>query len=115
MIQTLSTAVSASRQNPKMGYFRSPRKVLRIYVEVLEAFNSDGTDTLVIGHGDDPDAYATSINVSTTWVKTVTLGSGVNYDATPRAVIAAYTAGGSAPTTGSVIILIEYAELPRQN
>jgi hypothetical protein len=114
MIQSFSASVSDSNQAPTIGFFRKPRKVLRIYVEVLEAFNAAGSDTLVIGHADDDDAYATSIDVSTTGVKTATLGAGVNYDATPRAVIAKYAAGSGAPTTGSVMILVEYAELPRQ-
>jgi len=115
MIETLTILVSASKKTPEMGYFRKPRKVLRAHVEVLEAFNSDGTDILVVGHTDDADAYITSIDVSTTGVKAVTLGTGVAYDATARAVIAAYTASGTAPTTGSVVITLEVVYLPRQN
>jgi len=115
MIGTLTVAVSDSKKKPEMGFFRNPRKILRAHVEVLEAFDSGGTDLLVIGHTDDDDAYVTSIDVSTVGIKVVTLGSGVGYDATPRDVIAKYTAGGSAPTQGSVVITLEYVFQPRQN
>ena len=113
-IQALTGMVSDSNKTPRMGSFRTPRRILRIHVEVLEAFNSDGGDTLEIGHADDPDAYCTSIDVSSTGVKSVTLGSGVNYDAVSRAVIATYAAGGSAPTTGAVDICIEWIQSPKQ-
>ena len=115
MTETLSILVSDSKKSPEMGFFRNPRKILRAHVEVLEAFDSDGGDTLVVGHADDDDAYITSIDVSTTGVKAVVLGSGITYDATARSVIAKYTAGGSAPTTGSVAITLELVYLPRQN
>lgn len=113
-IQALRGTISDSNKTPSLGFLRNPRKILRIYVEVLEAFNSDGTDTLVIGYATDTDAYATSIDVSTTGVKVVTLGTGVSYDATPREVRATYAAGGTDPTAGAAVILIEYADLPRQ-
>lgn len=112
MTETLSIIVTAAKNTPTMGFFRDPRKVLRAHVEVLEAFNSNGTDLLVVGHADNDDGYIASIDVSTTGVKTVTLGSDIAYDSTPRAVIAKYTASGSAPTTGKVVITIEYVRLP---
>jgi len=115
MIETFSIAVSASKKTPGMGFFRNPRKILRAHVEVLEAFNSSGSDLLIVGHADDDDAYITSIDVSSTGIKAVTLGSGVGYDDDARAVIATYTAGGTAPTTGSVVITLEFVYLPRQN
>ncbi len=115
MIETLSVLVSASKNTPTIGFFRNPRKILRAHVEVLEAFNSDGADTLVVGHTDDDDAYITTIDVSTTGIKAVTLGANKGYDAIPRDVIAKYTAGGSAPTQGSVSITLEFIYLPRQN
>lgn len=112
MTETLSIIVTAAKKTPTMGFLRDPRAVLRARVEVLEAFNSDGTDLLVVGHADNDDGYITSIDVSTTGVKTATLGSDIAYDATPRAVIAKYTAGGTAPTTGRVVITLEYVRLP---
>jgi len=115
MVETLSILVSAAKKTPEMGYFRHPRKILRAHVEVLEAFDSDGTDLLVVGHADDDDAYITSIDISSTGIKSVTLGSDKGYDATARAVIATYTAGGSAATQGSVAITLEFVYLPRQN
>lgn len=112
-IQTFSGILSDSK-NTMSQAFRGPRNVLRAYVEVLEAFNSDGTDQLIIGHGDDDDAYVIAIDVSTVGVKTVTLGSGIGYDATAREVIAKYTPGGSVPTTGAVYFLLEWVQAPRQ-
>ena len=97
-----------------MGFFRKPRVVLRIYIECLESFNSNGTDTLEIGTETDPDAYATAVSVASTGVKTWTPGVGVAYDATPHEIRATYTAGGTAPSQGAVLVVLEYADCPRQ-
>lgn len=104
--------VTKDRTSLKMGGFRTPRKVLRVHVEVIEAFNSNGTDTLEVGHGTDSDAYATAVDVSTIGIKTVTLGSGVGFDDVERAIQSVYTAGGSAPTTGIALIALEYIPVP---
>jgi hypothetical protein len=96
-------------QNPALGTLPAHSYVLRVHVQVTEAFDSDGTDELTVGYDADPDAYATTIDVSTTGSKTVTLGAGAGYDATSRSVKAYYTNGGTEPTTGAALILVEYA------
>ena len=97
-----------------MGAFRNPRYVVRVNVHVTEAFNSDGGDTLVIGHPDNTDGYGESVDVSSTGVKTVTLGSDIGYDATNREVQAVYSNGGTEPTTGKAYIVIEFMPSPPQ-
>ena len=105
--------VSVARPTLNLGFLRSPRKILRAHVEVVEAFNSNGTDTLVVGNVDNPDAYIESVDVSTTGIKTVTLGSEIGFSATPFDVTAVYTAGGTAPTTGAAIIILEIMPCPQ--
>ena len=83
--------------------------VLRVQVYVQTAFNSDGSDNLVVGHVDDNDAYATTVDVSTTGRKSVSEGVSARVVETePRAIKAYYTNGGSEPTTGKAHVLVEY-------
>ncbi len=111
---TLVGFVSVSRQSLNLGFLRTPHKVLRAHVEVVEAFNSNGSDLLVVGNSGNADAYVESVDVSTIGIKSVVLGSEVGYDDTPFDVTAVYTAGGSAPTTGAAIIILEIMLCPRQ-
>lgn len=113
-IQSISAFLTKTNTTVRPGAFSSPRRVVRVHLEVITAFDSDGTDQIRIGHATDNDAYGTLVDVSTTGIKTVTLGSGIGYDATPRQLIFEYVAGGSAPTTGSAVITVEFIPLPPQ-
>lgn len=113
-VQSLSAFVTASKQIAYPGSFHAPRRVLRVHIEVIEAFNGGGTDQIRVGHRTDDDAYATLVDVSTTGIKTVTLGSGVGFDATPREVIVEYVNGGGEPTTGSALVTMEFIPCPPQ-
>jgi hypothetical protein len=78
-------------------------------VRLEQAFNSDGTNLLTVGHDADVDAYVTSLDVSSTGVKAPTMGAPVGtVDATSRSVAAYYTAHGSSPTTGEAHIVVHY-------
>lgn len=94
------------------GNFRTPRDVMRVRVYRYEAFNSNGTDLLDIGYTGDTDAYANDVDLAGTGLATVTLGSGVGFDATPREIVLTYTASGSAPTTGKALVIIEFVPSP---
>lgn len=96
----------------ELGTLPAAAYVPRVHVQVTEAFNSDGTDTLTVGTAADADAYATAVDVSTTGIKTVTLGASAGYVATAVAVVAAYAAGGSAPTTGKALVVLDYLAVP---
>lgn len=112
--QSFSAFVTKDRQTVYLGIFTSPRKVVRAHVEVLTAFDGSGTDQIRIGHATDDDAYGVLVDVSTTGIKTVTLGAGVGYDITPRQVIAQYVAGSGLPSNGSAIVTLEFIQCPLQ-
>lgn len=106
--------VTKDVQNPDIGILPAHTYVLRAHVHVTEAFNSDGTDTLTVGWDSDSDAIITSVDVSTTGIKTVTLGSNVGYNSVARKMEAYYVNGGSEPTTGKAFILLEIIRIPSQ-
>lgn len=83
--------------------------VYAINVWVSEAFNSDGADEVTVGHDADVDAYMTSLDVSSTGVKSPTLGADAKKVESNKTVRAYYTAGGSTPTTGEVHVLVMLA------
>lgn len=111
-VQTLSAFVTSTSRTVEMGNFFFARRVLRVHIEVTAGFDGSGTDQIRVGHQTDDDAYATLTDVSTTGIKTVTLGSGVGYDSTPREVIAEYVNGAGLPSNGKAIITIEFIPLP---
>lgn len=108
VVQQLHVWVADDAQNPAMGTLPANSYVLRVHCYVAEAFNSDGADQLTLGYDADPDAFATTIDVSTTGSKTVTLGVEAGYGASSRDVEAYYTNGGTEPTAGKALLLLEY-------
>ena len=85
--------------------------ILNVHVHVVEAFNSDAADTLTVGWTADTDALVTALDVSTTGVKSPTLGANNGYNSSEQEVNAYYTAGGSAATTGKAIVLVEFVRV----
>ncbi len=112
LAEMLSAWVADDAQNPSLGSLLLYNYVKAVHVHVTEAFDSDGTDLLTVGYDADPDAFATSIDVSTTGVKTVTLGALAGYNGTTRAVEAYYVNGGSEPTAGKALVTLEYYRVP---
>jgi len=111
----LSGWVADNLTNPSLGTLPRHTIVTSVRVYVQEAFNSDGTNQITVGFDGTVSAFATAVDVSTTGVKTVTLGAQAGvYQSTERAVEAYYTAGGSAPTTGRALIVVEYERVARQ-
>lgn len=85
--------------------------VLSVRAVVIVAFNSDGTDHLDVGYTGFPNLYANDIDVSTTGAKNppaITAPSA--YISLAGDLIASYAAGGSAATTGQVLVLVECVE-----
>jgi hypothetical protein len=78
---------------------------------VEEPFNSDGTDTVRIGHDSDHDAFQTEFAVSVVNSIGLVSATGAEAGVIQSAAVEAkayYVAGGSAPTTGKVHVLIQY-------
>jgi len=104
--------VTSAQTNPQLGILPAHAYVYDVEITVETAFDSDGSDNVEVGYSTDPNAYATNTDVSTTGRKTVTLGSGVGYDATARDVDITYTAGGSAAAAGKAVVIIFYEIMP---
>lgn len=85
---------------------------MRAHCHVTEAFNSGGTDTIVVGSDANDDAIVTSIDVSTTGIKTCTLGSSAGFNGSAQQIKIVYSNSGSEPTTGAALFLFETAKVP---
>ena len=108
----LQAWVTSSNATVPMGILPINSYVVRVQLHATQAFNSDGTDNISVGITGTTNKFATATDVSTTGVKTVTLGSGVGFQTSAQAVNAYYVNGGSAPTTGKAIVIIEYFIAP---
>lgn len=105
--------VTHSRQTVDLGAIPADTYVMRAHCHVVEAFNSNGTDTVTVGTDADPDAFVTSIDVSTTGIKSCTLGVRAGHgSASPIKVF--YVASGSQPSTGKALIILETTRTPPQ-
>jgi len=92
--------------------------ITKVHIQVVEAFNSDGTDLLTVGYASDHDALVEALDVSTTGIKTPTYGVAMGWTGTVlhptpppcglQELLIYYTPGGSAPTTGEVLVIVEY-------
>jgi hypothetical protein len=100
--------VSNGIQSVDLGDMPDNSFVFDINVHVIEAFNSDGTDLLTVGWDADPDALMTSLNVSSTGVKVVAYGVSLGFNSRGRTLKAFYSNGGSEPTTGKALIVVEH-------
>jgi len=83
--------------------------VTTVTVLVLIAFNSDGTNTISVGHSPDLDRLALPVDVSTIGPKVVLAGVDLGNILTAGGAfipVATYVAGGSAPTNGMAIVTI---------
>jgi len=99
--------VTHTQQTVDLGTMPANRYFVRAHCHVLEAFNSDGSDTLTVGYSDDTDAFVQSVDVSSTGVKSVTLGTLTGYNGTARPVNIYYSPGGSAPSEGKAYVALE--------
>jgi len=107
-IYSITGWVTDSRQTVDMGSIPSDMYLLRGHVHVLEAFNSNANDTLTVGTDADSDSVITSIDVSSTGIKSVTLGVRAGYSDAASQVKAFYVNSGSEPSTGKALIILEF-------
>jgi hypothetical protein len=109
VVRANSVWVTHSSQNPSLFALPENAKVLSVDCWVEELFNSDGSDQISVGYDALADAYATAIDVSTTGVKTVTLGSvAKTVHPSYSTVECYYVNGGTEPTTGKASITITW-------
>ncbi len=106
--ERLAVELTKTRTNAGMGTLPARSVVTGAFLQVTQAFDSSGTDTISCGYDADNIAFFTATDVSTTGIKTVTMGSLLGYNATARDVEAYYVAGGGAPTTGKAVVVLEY-------
>lgn len=114
VLETAMGWITSGTQGVTIGTLPAYSYVHSVRVHVTEAFDSDGTDTLSVGRVGDEDAFGAAVDVSTTGVKAVTLGAEAGYNATGVNVRGYYFNGGSEPTTGKALVVVEYYRVPVQ-
>ena len=87
--------ITKDSQSVTLGILKTPYYVARVHLDVEEAFDSDAGDEIRLGDSTDPDRFFTLTDVSSTGVKTPTLGVGEGYNSTSFTVVAEYVNGGS--------------------
>ena len=112
MIEVLKAWVTSSQQNPVLGILPKGSYILRAHCHVTVAFNGSGTDEITIGYDSDSDAVATAIDVSTTGIKSLTLGAINGYNGTARSLEAYYVNDAGEPSLGKAFIVVEYIRTP---
>lgn len=114
-IKVLKCWLADDVQTAPLGWLPGFATILRAHITVNESFNSDGTDQITIGYSLNTDAYAEAIDASTTGYKSITPGSDIGlYSETGRLVNAYYVNGGSEPTTGKALCVVEYIDTGRR-
>lgn len=108
----ISSWITHSRQTVDLGALPADTYLMRAHCHVTQAFNSDGTDTITVGSDADPDSIVTSIDVSTTGIKTCTLGVNAGFNTNAQQIKIVYSNGGTEPTTGAALFLFETAKVP---
>lgn len=103
----MNTWITHSRQTIDLGSLPTDTYIMRAHVHVTEAFNGSGTDNITVGSDADPDAIVTSVDVSTTGIKSVTLGVNAGYNASAQQLKVFYVNGGGEPTTGAALVILE--------
>jgi hypothetical protein len=107
-IERLAVWIKSDVLNRRLG--RIPRFcfITKVAIHVTTAFDSDGTDNISVGYDASTQALATNTDVSTTGLKSPALGAMSGYNDTARELEAYYTAGGSAPTVGKALVVVEF-------
>jgi len=108
----ISTWITKGRQTVDLLSIPANSYIMRAHCHVTQAFNSDGTDTIVVGTDADPDAVITSIDVSSTGIKSITLGVNAGFNGASQQFKIVYSNSGSEPTTGAALFLFEIAKVP---
>lgn len=107
-MERLTAWVYFNGQNPRLGILPMHSYVVGFRLQVSTAFDSDGTDLISCGYDAATTAIFTGTDVSTTGVKAPTAGTLVGYNSVERDLEVYYTPGGSQPTVGKAIVVVEF-------
>lgn len=107
-MERLTAWVYFNGQNPRLGVLPQHSYVSAFRLQVTTAFDSDGTDLISCGYDAAPTVIFTGTDVSTTGVKAPTAGTLVGYNSVERDLEVYYTPGGSQPTVGKAIVVVEF-------
>jgi len=112
-VRAMGAWVTKDNQTVPLGPLPGNAWVFQCQIQVTEAFNSSGTDTVSIGSGIDSQAFGTNTDVSSTGIKAVTLGGYAGYSPGAHGTINAYYVnGGTEPTTGKAYVELKYHLMP---
>ena len=100
--------VTSGSQTVLLGVLPIASYVARVHIHCTTSFNSDGADDISVGYTGTTTAFATATAVGTTGVKSVTAGANVGYQTVSREINAYYVNGGTEPSTGRAIVIVEY-------
>lgn len=113
-VEQISGWLADNAQTIVLGKLPDDAFVLRAHLQVTENFNSDGTDEIQCGWDTDNDAIFTLTDASGAGIKSVTMGSNVGYNAAEQMIKAYYVNGGSEPSTGKALVIVEFVRVTRQ-
>jgi hypothetical protein len=109
---TCDIAVSEEDVSKPLGYLPAGAIVTACKVAVFTAFNNSGNDYIKVGHADDDDEFAASVDVSSVGVKlptTLATATEVKFS-TDKLISAMYEGSSTADATpaGSCTVILEY-------
>lgn len=120
-INTLSAWVQVTgNRTAHLGKLPTGAYVVRVSMQTTVAWNSSGTDTISVGTVATPLLITPAVNVAAvgwayltpTSVPPLTATAGYQADIIDD-LIAVYAAGGTAPTTGKTLVVVEYTYVPK--
>lgn len=111
-LERVAGVVRFDSQTVTLGSVPPYAYVTNVRIHVTQAFDSSGTDQIQVGYSGTDNAYATNTDVSTTGVKSPTLGANVGYQSAAHSAVAKYAAGGTAPANGKAVVVVEYFRGP---
>jgi hypothetical protein len=94
-----------------LGTLPADSFVYDVMVHVTEAFDDSGTDLLTVGWTADNDALSTSLDVSTTGVKSPTHGANDGYNSSSQTVKAYYNGSNSDATVGKALVIVLFCQV----
>jgi hypothetical protein len=104
--------VSVASDTITLGAIPANASVISIEAWTSQVFNADGTNQITVGYDGAPTAYATAVDVSTSGIETVPLGSTAKtVDATGRTAKAYYsTSDATNLTTGKCHVVLTWVQ-----
>lgn len=114
-VQTLSGWVKFGAQTLTLGTLPAYSLVTRVTIIVADfAFNSSGTDQITVGHDAGNNYYAPAADVSVAYTRVdATSTAWSTFNSVSRVAKAYYVNGGTEPTVGEALVVLEYTLVGR--